>query len=271
MSLTKFIHKISEEKIAGRIKYFYGYNELKEKYRSIGNIVFSEDLEKNTEILELLDISGKILMFGDPGTGKTSLAYYIANCFLDKEAVESYKLSIPDLIQSDLGSTTKNMNDAIKEIRKLSEKENMILILDELDRISVARNNSDEISELKRTLIEFLDFLDEVNYKHKILIIGITNSLDLLDSALVRRFDFVDEIKASNEDLKLLFETLVKKLEIVYDFKNEEIELFLSKYNTGDKMKKYFKKMYLETEGQIEDIKMKLIFEMGGTREWVCH
>lgn len=265
MSITKFIHKISEEKISGKIKYFYGYSDLMERYIRIGNIAFSEN--KNKEILDLLDISGKILMFGEPGIGKTSLAYYIANVFLDKDGIESYKLSISDLIQSDMGATTKNMAKAINEIKMISEDNKIILILDEIDRISVRRSNCDEISELKRTLIEFMDFLDEVNYTDRMLIIGITNSLDLLDKALIRRFDFVDEIKSCREDLLKLLEVLLEKLEMTDSFNDEKRDYFIKKYNTGDKIKKYFKKLYLDAEGRTALIKEKLMKETKGGKD----
>ena len=265
MASKNFIYKINEEHIFSKLKYFVGYEELKKKYIQIGNIVFNSNNLENVDVLDLLDISGKILLYGDPGTGKTSLAYYIANYFLNELEIESYKISIPDLIQSNLGLTTKNMNDAIKEIKFLSENGSIVLIIDELDRISVERSNGDEISELKRSLIEFLDFLDEVKYTNKILIIGITNSLELLDKALIRRFDFVDEIIANESDLINLFDLVLKKLKIDNVYQNEKIE-FIRKYNTGDKIKKCFKKMYLETEGISAEIKLYLENEIGGLK-----
>lgn len=267
MENYKFIQKISENEINQKIKYFFGYEEILEKYGGVAEIIFSEEKKYDKEILDILEISGKILMYGEPGTGKTSIAYMIAYKMLDKYEIESYKVVIPELIESNLGKTTRNMAEAIKRIKSISEDSGMIIILDEIDRISVQRANNDEISELKRTLLELLDFLDNLRHDHSILIIGITNYLKLLDPALIRRFDFLDKIIPSKNELKKQFDFLIEKLQIKLNFKNEEIEeKFFIKYNNCDKIKKLFKKIFIEYKGDKEKIQNKIIEEIGGTK-----
>ena len=97
------------------------------------------------------------------------------------------------------------MKSAIKELKNISKEYGALLILDEVDRLFIDRENNKEISELKRMLIEFMDFLDNLTINDKVMIIGITNLISILDSAFTRRFIFQYEIK---NDEKVLYELI---------------------------------------------------------------
>lgn len=264
MEEYKFIHKISENEIKQKIKYFFGYEEKIRKYKGMVTLTFSEK-EKNSYILEILGISGTILMYGEPGTGKTSLAYEIANEALEEYGIESYKISMSELIESDLGKTTNNMSKAINEIKTLSQEYGAIIILDEIDRVSVDRKNKNEISELKRALLELLDFLDNIRLDHKTLVVGITNYLDLLDPAMIRRFSTVEEIKPSENELVKQIKFLIKELKLKIDLESDlKKNAFFGKYKTCDSIKKMFSNEYLESNLDLKELEKRIKLKLGG-------
>lgn len=92
-------------------------------------------------------------MFGIPGTVKTSIVNDLLTYSLEKYQVDSYTFLTTDIIEADLGKTVSNFREQIDEFGK---KKQGILFVDEIDKFCVNRNNSEEISEMKRLLIEFL-------------------------------------------------------------------------------------------------------------------
>ena len=65
-------------------------------------------------------------------------------------------------IIADLEKNIKNKEDL--EYIKSQVYNISLLFLDEIDRLCVNRQNSNEISELKRMLIELMQFLDKMQY-----------------------------------------------------------------------------------------------------------
>ena len=122
--------------------------------------------------------TNKLLLYGPPGTGKTKLAHAIA-----------YELDLPlvlvrldELISSYLGKTGKN----IREIFDLARKENVVLLLDEIDTIAKNRIDNQDLGELKRVVTVFLQNIDLLTENS--IVIGATNHEEILDKAIWRRF-----------------------------------------------------------------------------------
>lgn len=166
---------------------------------------------KNIEELSKYGIAptNKILFYGPPGTGKTKMAYALA-----------YELQIPliivrldELISSFLGKTGRN----IREIFDLAEKENVIILLDEIDTIAKHRDDNHELGELKRVVTVLLQNID--NFPENSIVIGATNHETLLDKAVWRRFPLKIEFKMPTEKtrenmLKLYLEGFQDKVSI---------------------------------------------------------
>lgn len=123
--------------------------------------------------------SNSILLYGNPGVGKTMIAKWI-----------SYKLNMP-MITLDLASSISSYlgrsGQNIKSIFQYTKEQNVILFLDEIDAIAKRRDDATDLGELKRLVNVLLKELEDCPIS--CIIIGATNHPELLDKAIWRRFD----------------------------------------------------------------------------------
>ncbi|NBJ71688.1 MULTISPECIES: ATP-binding protein [Clostridia] len=128
--------------------------------------------------------SNTLLLFGPPGCGKTKSAYLIAK-ELDLPLVIA---RLDSLISSYLGTTAKN----IRTLFDFAQKTPCVLFLDEFDAIAKARDDGNELGELKRVVNSLLQNVDSMS--NDSLLLAATNHERLLDPAIWRRFDYKLEI-----------------------------------------------------------------------------
>ena len=147
---------------------------------------------KNADKLNNLGIgvSNSLLLYGPPGCGKTQCAYLIAKQ-LNLPLVIA---RIDSLISSYLGTTAKNIRNLFEFVQKIP----CVLFLDEFDAIAKARDDSNELGELKRVVNSLLQNVDAMSKDS--LILAATNHHQLLDSAVWRRFDYKLEIELPDKD-----------------------------------------------------------------------
>ncbi|NBJ98415.1 ATP-binding protein [bacterium 1xD8-48] len=147
---------------------------------------------KNADKLNNLGIgvSNTLLLYGPPGCGKTKCAYLIAK-----------QLNLPlviarldSLISSYLGTTAKN----IRNLFEFAQKIPCVLFLDEFDAIAKARDDNNELGELKRVVNSLLQNVDSMSKDS--LLLAATNHQQLLDSAVWRRFDYKLEIELPDKE-----------------------------------------------------------------------
>lgn len=121
----------------------------------------------------------RCLLYGDPGVGKTLLARFIGHQ-LRLPIVEA---RLDGLISSFLGTTARN----IGALFDFADRYRCILFLDEFDAIAKARDDSQEVGEIKRVVNTLLQCLDARNVQGFTL--AATNHEHLLDPAVWRRFE----------------------------------------------------------------------------------
>jgi SpoVK/Ycf46/Vps4 family AAA+-type ATPase len=127
-----------------------------------------------------IGVSNTLLLYGPPGCGKTRSAYLIA----EKLNLPLVTARLDSIISSYLGTTAKNIRTLFEYIQKMP----CVLFLDEFDAIAKARDDSNELGELKRVVNSLLQNIDSLSDDS--LMVAATNHDQLLDNAVWRRFDY---------------------------------------------------------------------------------
>lgn len=123
----------------------------------------------------------KILLEGLPGTGKT-----LTSSVLSSELkLPLYIVQTDKLISKYMGETGVKLRQIFDSI----SQEVGIYFFDEFDSIGSERSSDNDVKEMHRVLNLFLQFIEQDTSDS--IIIAATNSGNLLDQALFRRFDDV--------------------------------------------------------------------------------
>lgn len=199
-----------------------------------------------TKLLEYgIPYTNSTLLSGIPGTGKTEFAKYAA-----------YKLGLPYvylnfsyLIDSYMGKTSQN----IQRVFDFCKGMKCVLILDEIDCIGLARKggggSDGEIARITISLMQALDDLVDGQ-----IVIAATNRADLLDKALLRRFQNMIEFVPYEADERLMMiETYMNSVNPA--FLTDEIRGYANEPHTQAEIVKYLiKEIIKKVNEESEDI-----------------
>jgi AAA+ superfamily predicted ATPase len=126
-----------------------------------------------------LPVSNKVILHGPSGCGKTLASYVIAG-ELKKPMVV---VNLGAIVSSKLGETSKNL----AKIFRRAAMEDCIIFIDEFDSLGKVRDYSQDHGEMKRvvnTILQLFDYLPQSS-----IVIAATNQIDMIDDALLRRFE----------------------------------------------------------------------------------
>lgn len=178
-----FENLVCEESVKNELNYFI------QEHRS------SEILNKFE-----LPIANKVLLHGPSGCGKTLASYVIAG-ELEKMMVV---INLGAIVSSKLGETSKNLSKVFKR----AASEDLIIFFDEFDSLGKVRDYSQDHGEMKRivnTILQLFDYLPQSS-----IVIAATNQVNMIDEALLRRFDmsFKFDLPTENRIKELIDLTL---------------------------------------------------------------
>ncbi len=150
-----------------------------------------------------LPVNNKVLLHGSSGCGKTTTAKAIATA-LERPLLI---LNLSNIVSSRIGETSQNL----KAVFDKAEKDKAVLFLDEFDQIGKARENDDkDVGEMRRlvnTLIQLIDYFPE-----KALLICATNHVEIIDKALLRRFQLSVKFELPTEaELDSYYDVLLSR------------------------------------------------------------
>ncbi len=157
-----------------------------------------------------LPASNKILFYGPSGCGKTLASYVVAG-ELEKLM---YVINLGAVVSSKLGETSKN----ISTIFKKAATEDSIIFLDEFDSLGKLRDYNQDHGEMKRvvnTILQLFDYLPQ-----ETIVIAATNQVNMIDEALLRRFDFKLKLELPNKtQIRELIKLTLKNTPFIIDDK----------------------------------------------------
>ena len=206
--LIKYV-KESEEKV----------HEDEKKWPMIDDVIMPEETKREiTQVMRFIknrkkyeEIGARIpkntLLYGKPGTGKTLIAKAISN----ECGVNFIFRAGSDFAERYVGDTPKKIKKMFEDARKNAPT---ILFIDEIDAVAKRRTEDTNGEDLKG-LTQLLTELDGFDTTDDVFLIGATNTLDLLDPAILRsgRFDKKIKILTPNEEnRKEMFELYIGKV-----------------------------------------------------------
>lgn len=168
-------------------------DEVKERIKRILN----EFRNRNKLRQYGLNNRRKILIEGNPGTGKTFTASIIAS----ELKLPLYTVQMDKLVTKFMGETSVKLRQIFDQI----ENSTGVYFFDEFDAIGADRGLDNEVGEMRRILNSFLQFIEQDSSAS--IIIAATNNQKMLDNALFRRFDDILHYPLpSSEEIQCLFE-----------------------------------------------------------------
>lgn len=158
--------------------------------RALSSVVLSDTVasqiaelveeQHRTELLRSygLEPRHRVLLFGPPGNGKTSLAEGLA-----------FELSLPLLVvryETLIGSFLGETSQRLKQVFDFARTRHCVLFFDEFDAVAKERGDVHETGEIKRVVNSLLMQIDDL--PTNVLIVVASNHSELLDRAVWRRF-----------------------------------------------------------------------------------
>ena len=167
------------------------------------------------------------LIYGPPGCGKTLIARALAT----ETGANMILVRGPEILSKWIGESEK----AVREIfRKAKASAPCVVIFDEMD--SLARYKSGEGGPSETVLSQLLTEIEE-GMSSRVVVLGITNRPDVLDSSLLRtgRLDLVLYVPPPDEKGRLeIIKILTKKMPLSSDVKLQEIAVATQNYTGAD-------------------------------------
>lgn len=180
-SYYKFDDKDFQDLILEKVTSDYRLDDIVANPQVRNDLTFFIKEHNHLEILKRFDlpVANKILLHGPSGCGKTLASYVIAG-ELNKLMIV---VNLGSLVSSRLGETSKNL----AKLFRSAAAEDSIIFIDEFDSIGKVRDYSQDHGEMKRvvnTILQLFDYLPQSS-----IVIAATNQKEMLDDALLRRFD----------------------------------------------------------------------------------
>lgn len=196
----------------------YTFRNLVSTPNVLEELQYFVEEHKKIELLKKYDlpVSNKVLLYGPSGCGKTLASYVIAGELKKMMVV----VNLGAIVSSKLGETSKNL----AKIFRKAASEDCIIFIDEFDSIGKIRDYNQDHGEMKRvvnTILQLFDYLPQSS-----IVIAATNQKDMLDDALLRRFDFSVKFELPNkENIKDLVKLTLKNGSFNFDKKIAQTKL----------------------------------------------
>ena len=203
-------HRVLKELILEKLTSDYTFENLVCDERLLGELKYFVKEHKQIKKLQKLNlpVSNKVLFHGPSGCGKTLASYVLAGELKKMMIV----VNLGAIVSSKLGETSKNL----AKIFKQATQEECIIFIDEFDSIGKLRDYNQDHGEMKRvvnTVLQLFDYMPQNS-----IFIAATNQVNMLDDALLRRFDLKLELNLpSKSQIKELVDKTIGSGKFLFD------------------------------------------------------
>jgi len=179
------------------------------------NVILNSDIKNNilNKFQNFLNTQNKVkkgakgfLFYGPPGTGKTHIAKALAN----RGGFYFMAPKLADIKGEYIGHSAKNVQKIFDEARANAPT---LMFLDELDTLFPQRGGNTQDSFQADITNQFLAEIDGVDSgKQDIFLIGATNRVDIIDSAIVSRLEEINIALPDATNRKGIFKHNLKEI-----------------------------------------------------------
>ena len=173
-----------------------------------------------------------VILYGEPGTGKTLLAKAVAN----STSATFLRVVGSELIQKYLGDGPKLVRELFRVADELAPS---IVFIDEIDAVGTKRYDSTSGGEreIQRTMLELLNQMDGFDARSDVKVIMATNRIETLDPALLRPGRIDRKIEFPLPDIKtkrMIFRIHTARMSLAADVDLEEFVMMRDELSGAD-------------------------------------
>lgn len=206
------IDEHTEFEINGRpanAKQTINFNQIGGQSKAINELRRLIQLPMNfPEYFEKFDVEPPkgVILYGPPGNGKTMIARAVAESF----GSSFIEIDLSDALQKYKGVGEHNLQ---KKFDEAERKRNSVIFIDEIDAIASIRCEDREGHEIS-LVGKLLSLMDGIKARHRVFVIGATNRLNAIDSALRRPHRFDKDIEVPQPDEESRLDIILKKVHL---------------------------------------------------------
>lgn len=208
---------------------YIGHKELVEKLRAL----FDNRKLKVEEYLGLMH-NQLILLYGEPGTGKSYLIECMVGELMARDPEYRFiSVKASDIVSKYVGETEKLIAELFKTVESMDK---CILLIDEIDQFLERKTGGRESSaHEKRTTSEFQLSCDRIlKSKHEIYFFGITNYPEAIEAAMISRFKKFEVPLPDQESRSMIFRKGLQQTALEEDITFEEMGALTEGYSHRD-------------------------------------
>ena len=169
---------------------YFSHGEMDKIIKHIDHFESTKEMYTDKQLL----YKTGILLYGEPGTGKSSLANAIATKY--KRSIIT--ISMNKVSEIDFGQLTLLINN--------DDLDTYIILMEDIDTLFLNREDEKATDKNYNDIInQLLQFLDSNTSPNNVIFVATTNHVDKLDAALLRegRFDLKIEVEGLDNNLDI--------------------------------------------------------------------